>query len=70
MPDASRESVVITDQQVRFFKAFGYQVFPGLLADCIDEIIEAFEEADAYVRRRGRVARTYCWQAGLWSSRW
>jgi len=51
VPDASRESVVITDQQVRFFKAFGYQVFPGLLADCIDEIIEAFEEV---WRQRGK----------------
>ena len=51
MPDASRDSVVISDQQVRFFEAFGYQVFPGLLADCIDEVIQAFEEV---WRQRGK----------------
>lgn len=33
----------LTDQQVNFFKTFGYLGFPGLMADRIDEIINEFE---------------------------
>lgn len=33
----------MTEQQRRFFDTFGYIGFPGLLADCIDEIIDGFE---------------------------
>jgi len=33
----------LTEQQVCFFKTFGYIGFPGLLADRIDEIIGEFE---------------------------
>lgn len=34
----------LTDQQMAFFDTFGYLYFPGLLADCVDKIIDAFEE--------------------------
>ena len=33
----------LSSQQLQFFDTFGFLSFPGLLADCIDEIIEAFE---------------------------
>ena len=35
---------VLTDRQIQFFNTFGYLAFPGLIADCIDEIIQAFED--------------------------
>ncbi len=47
----SANNPVVTDQQIQFFQTFGYLAFPGLIADCIDEIIEAFEEVWA---QRGR----------------
>lgn len=34
----------LTEHQLAFFETFGYLAFPGLLKDCIHEIIEAFEE--------------------------
>ena len=34
---------MLSDQQVAFFKTFGYLGFPGLLKDRIDEIIREFE---------------------------
>ena len=34
----------LTEQQLAFFDTFGYLGFPGLLADRIDEIINAYEE--------------------------
>jgi len=33
----------LTEQQLSFFDTFGYLAFPGLMADCIDEIIAEFE---------------------------
>ena len=33
----------LTEQQLGFFNTFGYLLFPGLLADCVDHIIEEFE---------------------------
>ena len=33
----------LTPKQIHFFNTFGYLVFPGLLADCVDRIIEEFE---------------------------
>jgi hypothetical protein len=33
----------LSEQQIRFFETFGYLGFPGLMADRIDEITEAFE---------------------------
>tara|TARA_B100000809_G_scaffold5131_1_gene5230 strand:- start:1193 stop:2050 length:858 start_codon:yes stop_codon:yes gene_type:complete len=33
----------LTEQQLNFFNTFGYLYFPGLLADCIDRIVKAFE---------------------------
>lgn len=33
----------LTQQQLNFFNTFGYLLFPGLLADCVDRIIEEFE---------------------------
>lgn len=38
MPDLK-----LTDQQLSFFKTFGFIAFPGLLKDRIDEIIREFE---------------------------
>lgn len=35
--------VLLTEQQLAFFRTFGYLGFPGLVADRIDEIIEEFE---------------------------
>lgn len=35
--------MTLTDQQIRFFHTFGYLALPGLMADCIGEIIDAFE---------------------------
>lgn len=34
----------LTPEQTRFFEAFGYLAFPGLIADCIGEVTDAFEE--------------------------
>ena len=34
----------LTEQQLDFFDTFGYLALPGLMADCIDEITEAFEQ--------------------------
>jgi hypothetical protein len=34
----------LTDQQIQFFRTFGYLGLPGLLADRAEEIIDAFEE--------------------------
>ena len=39
MPDLK-----LTDQQLNFLDTFGYLSFPGLIADVIDEVIDAFEE--------------------------
>jgi len=33
----------LTPQQIQFFNTFGYLCFPGLMADCIDRVIEEFE---------------------------
>jgi hypothetical protein len=33
----------LTEQQLSFFNTFGYLLFPGLMADCVDRIIEEFE---------------------------
>ena len=41
---ASKRETPVTDQQVQFFETFGFVLFPGLLSDCIGEVIEAFEE--------------------------
>jgi hypothetical protein len=37
------EKLQLSSQQLAFMKNFGYLSFPGLLDDCIDQIIEAFE---------------------------
>ena len=37
------EKLRLTPQQLAFMETFGYLSFPGLLDDCIDEVIEAFE---------------------------
>ena len=34
----------LNQQQLNFFDTFGYLALPGLLADCIDEITDAFEQ--------------------------
>ena len=34
----------LSQHQLDFFDAFGYLAFPGLLNDCIDKIIEEFED--------------------------
>ena len=34
---------ILNDQKKSFFDTFGFLAFPGLLADCIDEIIDVFE---------------------------
>lgn len=36
-------STRLTDQQMAFFNTFGFLYFPGLLADCVDKIIDEFE---------------------------
>ena len=36
-------STRFTDQQMAFFNTFGFLYFPGLLADCVDKIINEFE---------------------------
>jgi hypothetical protein len=33
----------LSEQQLTFFDTFGYLAFPGLMVDCIDEIIREFE---------------------------
>lgn len=35
--------MTLTDQQLAFFHTFGYLSFPGLMADCIEEITREFE---------------------------
>lgn len=42
---------ILTDGKKAFFDTFGFLAFPGLLADCIDEIIEVFE--DIWAQRGG-----------------
>ena len=37
------DDLVLNEQQKNFFHTFGYLLFPGMLNDCIDEIIEEFE---------------------------
>ena len=39
----NNQDVKLTDQQINFFRTFGYLSFPGLLADRSEEIIDAFE---------------------------
>ena len=34
----------LSQHQLDFFDTFGYLAFPGLLNDCIDKIIEEFED--------------------------
>ena len=34
----------LTPEQLRFMDTFGYLHFPGFLNDCIDQIVEAFEQ--------------------------
>ena len=34
----------LTDQQLAFFDTFGFLAFPGLFADDIDKITDAFEK--------------------------
>ena len=34
----------LNQQQLNFFDTFGYLALPGLMADCIDEITDAFEQ--------------------------
>jgi len=36
-------SIRLTDQQLALFDTLGYLYFPGLLADCVDKIIDEFE---------------------------
>jgi len=38
-----QQPMQLTDQQIAYFKAFGFLKFPGLLAKEIDSIIDAFE---------------------------
>ena len=33
----------LSDEQMAHFDTFGFLAFPGLLADCVDRIIEEFE---------------------------
>ena len=33
----------LTKEQMAYFETFGFLSFPGLLADCVDKIIEEFE---------------------------
>ncbi len=33
----------LTERQMSFYEAFGFLAFPGLLSDCIDEIVDEFE---------------------------
>ena len=41
----------LNQQQLNFFDTFGYLALPELMADCIDEIIDAFEQV--WVERGG-----------------
>ena len=57
----------LTQQQLNFFNTFGYLYFPGLMADCIDRIIEEFEAVWAThggghhgKEHEGRRARALC----------
>lgn len=38
------ERLQLTEQQKCFFQTFGFLALPGLIKDCIDEVIDAFEE--------------------------
>ena len=42
----------LSEQQLNYFNTFGYLYFPGLMADCIDRIIEEFEVVWGRARRR------------------
>ena len=44
----------LSDDQMEQFRTFGFLAFPGLLADCIDRIIEEFEAIWAPTRRASR----------------
>ena len=33
----------LSEDQMEQFRTFGYLAFPGLLADCVDRILEEFE---------------------------
>lgn len=35
--------MTLSDQQIDFFRTFGYLSFPGLMADCIEEVTREFE---------------------------
>ena len=41
------EKLTLTPQQLTFMDTFGYLVFPGLLSDRSDQIIEEFERVFA-----------------------
>lgn len=43
--------IPLTEQQLRFFETFGYLSFPGLMADRIQAVIDAFESV--WVERGG-----------------
>jgi hypothetical protein len=32
-----------TEQQIAFFNTLGYLAFPGLMSDCVNEIVREFE---------------------------
>ena len=52
-------SGTLTPQQVAFFRTFGYLAMPGLLADCIGEITQAFTEVfERHQRQHDGSART------------
>jgi hypothetical protein len=42
--DGEMTDTRLTQQQINFFNTFGYLHFPGLLADCVERIIEEFEK--------------------------
>ncbi|MAE62638.1 MAG: hypothetical protein CMJ18_00065 [Phycisphaeraceae bacterium] len=44
------EPIPLSPEQIAFYETFGYLAFPGLVADRIDEIVDAFE---AVWRERG-----------------
>ena len=52
-------STRLNDQQMAFFDTFGFLSFPGLLADCVDKIIDEFEAVWAAhgARTQWRTAR-------------
>ncbi len=44
MQQKARSNGFLSEVQVNYFNTFGYLSLPGLLADAIDEIIDAFEQ--------------------------